>query len=252
LITVEYCVKAILQLGPRWRHLFLVLGISLGFANSIAVPLPTGQPIITAMSVAGSDIIFHAVVPGGMDIVILEMRSTFDGPWREVTQRKISNGEVNIEFTIPKPANDMAFFRLRTTSQTATAVQVSAELQYVAVLPLEFPGANAATNDAILHFKGIIDGSDRIVITRAGAFWEHVNWGWPAGSVAVNGVQWNAREKNYLTTTGAVSFLPDAYSLDAASLEIVEARDVVALERTNGALIVYFERHSVWRGSLRV
>ena len=91
----------------------------------------------------------------------------------------------------------------------------------------------------MFHFKGVVDGSDRILITRAGAFWEHVNWDWPAGAVAINDAQWNPREKNYLTTTGLVAFLPEAYSLEAASLEIIEGRDVVALERTNNALIVY-------------
>jgi hypothetical protein len=44
-----------------------------------------------------------------------------------------------------------------------------------------------------------------------------------------------------MTTTGAVSFLPETYSLAAATLEVIEGRDVIALERTNDALIVYLD-----------
>ena len=68
-----------------------------------------------------------------------------------------------------------------------------------------------------------------------------MNWGWPNGSVTVNGTQWNPSEKNFMTTTGAVPFLPEKYALLSARLELITNRDVVALERTNGALIVYLD-----------
>jgi hypothetical protein len=44
-----------------------------------------------------------------------------------------------------------------------------------------------------------------------------------------------------LTATGAVAFLPETYSLAAANLEVIEGRDLIALERTNDALIVYLD-----------
>jgi hypothetical protein len=93
----------------------------------------------------------------------------------------------------------------------------------------------------VFHFRGNVDGSDRILITRQGAFWEHVNWDWPAGAVTINGAQWDPLEKNYLTTAGHVAFLPERYSLNEASLEVIQARDLIALERTNGGLIVYLD-----------
>jgi hypothetical protein len=93
----------------------------------------------------------------------------------------------------------------------------------------------------VFHFKGPIDGSDRIVINRQGALWEHLNWGWPTGPVTVNDAQWIPSEKNYLTTTGAVLFLPEKYSLKSPWLEHITERDVVALERTNEAVIVYMD-----------
>jgi hypothetical protein len=124
-------------------------------------------------------------------------------------------------------------------TQTTTTNQVSAELQFVAVTPLG--PDSTSTNEAVFHFQGMVDGSDRITIRRPGALWEHVNWGWPAGAVTVNGSQWNPSEKNFMTTTGAVLFLPEKYSLTAAKLEVIEGRDVIALERTNQALIVYLD-----------
>ena len=38
-----------------------------------------------------------------------------------------------------------------------------------------------------------------------------------------------------------MAFLPENYSLAAACLEIIEGRDVIALERTNSALVVYLD-----------
>jgi hypothetical protein len=44
-----------------------------------------------------------------------------------------------------------------------------------------------------------------------------------------------------MTSTGAVTFLPEIYSLAAANLEVIEGRDLITLERTNDALIVYID-----------
>jgi hypothetical protein len=94
----------------------------------------------------------------------------------------------------------------------------------------------------------MVDGSDRILITRDGAFWEHAHWGWPEGAVTVNGAQWNPREKNYLTSAGEAKYLPECFSLEAVDLERITGRDVVALERTNNALIVYLDDTPVGAG----
>ncbi|MFZ0829178.1 MAG: M56 family metallopeptidase [Verrucomicrobiia bacterium] len=91
--------------------------------------------------------------------------------------------------------------------------------------------------DAIFHFKGMIDGADRILFARNGARWEHVNWAWPQ-DVTVNGVRWNVQEQDYLTTADLAGFLPESYSLDSAELEVIEGRDIVALEHTDQGLVV--------------
>ena len=203
---------------------------------------PLNQPVITSLAIADSRLDFTASFPPGVEQAVLEMRPILTAAWQQMAVLAVPAGGGTVEFNIPKPACETAFFRLKANMSAATNAQLSAELQYVMVPPLGPVSTNAtAPAEALFHFKGLIDGSDRIIITHQGAFWEHVNWDWPAGAVAVNDAQWNPSEKNFLTTTGAVAFLPENYSLAAACLEIIEGRDVIALERTNSALVVYLD-----------
>jgi hypothetical protein len=66
--------------------------------------------------------------------------------------------------------------------------------------------------------------------------------------VTVNGTEWKPRQKNYLTAAGAAKFLPECFSLEAVDLERIKGRDVVALERTNTALIIYLDDTPVGAG----
>jgi hypothetical protein len=221
------------------------------WCGRMAAAVPPDAPVINSIAVTGTNLDFVATFPPGVARAVLEMRPTLLAEWQWAATLNVPVAGGVMEFTFPKPALETAFFRLNasspvpnnsSTNPPATAVApnaVSAELQFVAVPPLGPDSTNA--DDAVFHFKGMIDGSDRIVITREGALWEHVNWGWPDGAVTVNDTRWNPSEKNFLTTTGAVAFLPEKYSLTAVSLEKIEGRDVVALERTNAALIVYLD-----------
>jgi hypothetical protein len=120
-----------------------------------------------------------------------------------------------------------------------TNIQVSSELRYVEIPSL---GTTLASNgDAIFHFKGFVDGSDKVLITHEGAFWTHLNWNWPPAPVTINGEHWNPADKNYVTSMGDKEFLPAAFSLDTATLELIEGRDVVAMERATNGLVVYLD-----------
>jgi hypothetical protein len=215
-----------------------ILVLTTWTAPAIAV-LPASQPVITSLSIAGTNLDFTATFPPGVEQAVLEMRPILTAAWQQAAVLDVPADGGTIEFTIPKPALETAFFRLNTTVRAVTNAQLSAELHYQTMSPLGPNPTNSA--EAVFHFKGMIDGSDRIVISREGALWEHVHWDWPAGAVTVNDASWNPSEKNFLTTTGAVAFLPKTYSLAAANLEIIEGRDVIALERTNSALIVYLD-----------
>jgi hypothetical protein len=201
---------------------------------------PTDTLAINSISVVDTNLHFVATFPSGVDQAVLEMRPTLADQWQAVAFLKNVPADGGMtEFSIPKPALETAFFRLNVALLAATNATYSSDMQFVAV-PSLGPDSVDAT-EAVFHFRGVIDGSDRIIIRRQGALWEHVNWGWPEGAVTVNGVQWNPSEINYMTTTGAVLFLPQRYSLESPKLEVVRGRDVVALERTNDALIVYMD-----------
>jgi hypothetical protein len=219
--------------------LALLFGAVLGSSSASAVT-PASQPVIQSLTVVGTNLVFRVQLPPEVSQAALEIRHDLTTPWQEAATLDLSHGTGDVEFIIPKPTWDSAFFRLRTSNATAAAAQLSAELQYVTIPSLfSSPRDASSAPEAVFHFQGVVDGSDHIVINHQGAFWEHVNWDWPAGAVTVNGTQWNPREKNYLTTTGTVAFLPETFSLAAARLETIAGRDVVALERTAHALIVY-------------
>lgn len=224
--------------------LLLCLGILLcGFRTAAAIS--DTSPVINSISVAGTNLDFVATFPSGVASGLLEMRPALTDAWQPAATLNVPASGGTVEFIIPMPALPSAFFRLNilmqpTTNAPSTATaKVSEELQFVAVPPLGPDSAN--TNEAVFHFKGMVDGSDRIIIRRQGALWEHRNWAWPRGSVTVNGAQWNPSEINYMTTTGAVPFLPEKYDLLSPRLELITNRDVVTLERTNDALIVYLD-----------
>jgi len=73
----------------------------------------------------------------------------------------------------------MQFFRLNATAGVEGAGVVSAEVNYLTVAPLgvaapSLPGSKWAGSGAgsSIPLKGMVDGSDRILITRDGAFWD--------------------------------------------------------------------------------
>jgi hypothetical protein len=212
------------------------------------------QLALTSIAVQGTNLTLGASVPAGLRQVTLEMRPALAASWKAAAMLDVAAGGGEVSFTIQKPG-DMQFFRLHAVSAVASAGVLSAELNYLTVAPLGSsqtglagPNAGPAASNAVFHFKGLVDGSDRILITREGALWEHAHWDWPQGAVTVNSTQWNPQEKNYLSTAGAAKFLPDCFSLEAAKLERIKGRDVVALERTNATLIVYLDDTPVGAG----
>jgi hypothetical protein len=226
----------------------------LAAAQDLAV---NDQLALASLAVQGTNLTLVAVVPAGLGEVTLEMRPTLDASWQAARVVEVPAGGGEVTFTMQKPG-EMQFFRLKAAASPASvegAGVVSAEVNYLTVAPLgpaaaSPPGSNrgAAEPEAVFHFTGMVDGSDRILITREGALWEHAHWNWPQGAVTVNGTQWHPREKNYLTTAGAAKFLPASFSLEAIDLERIKGRDVVALERTNSALIVYLDDTPVGAG----
>lgn len=232
-------MNATLRAGnPRFVFLFcLAIILPSGLAAEVA---PANQPVITSLTLAGANLVFSASFPAGVEQAVLESRPTLADAWQEAALLNVPTNGGNLEFSIPQPALATAFFRLNATLYSAAQAELSAEVRYLAAPSLARAGANGAPAEAVFHFRGQIDGSDRIIINHKGAVWEHVHWNWPS-TVLINDSQWTPSERNFLTTTGAVAFLPDSYSLTAVNLEVIEGRDVIALERTNDALIAYLD-----------
>ncbi len=224
------------------RLMLLAILVGVLHAADAAEVLPAPQPVITSLTVVGTNLVINASFPAGVEQAVLEMKPTFTADWRGIALLNVPLNGGNVEFSIPQPAFETAFFRVNATLQATSQAELSSAVQFVAVPSLVQSTTNAGPPaEATFHFKGQIDGSDRIIITHKGALWEHINWDWPGGAVAANDSQWKPSERNFMTTTNGSAFLPETYSLSAATLEVMEGRDVVALERTNDALVVYLD-----------
>ena len=140
-------------------------------SGRILAALAADAPVIDSISVAGTNLDFVATFPTGVAHAVLEMRPTLTDNWQSASSMNVPVEGGTVGFTIPMPALASACFRLNATMQAMTVAQThaqySAELQFVAVPPLGPDSPNS--KEAVFHFKGMIDGSDRIVIKRQGA-----------------------------------------------------------------------------------
>jgi hypothetical protein len=227
------------QLSLFLRLTAFALALCIASVHTFGSEIPPNPLAITSITLEGTNLILTADVPPNSGQVTLEMRPSLNAAWQDEETSSVQAGADEVIFTLPKPTNDICFFRLKSTPLSGNTSQVSDELQYATMPSL---GSNVSrSGDAIFHFKGQVDGSDKIVITHDGALWSHVNWRWPLGSVVINDARWNPEQKNYMTTLGTSKFLPDSFSLESASLEKIEGRDVIAMERSTNALIVYLD-----------
>ena len=104
----------------------------------------------------------------------------------------------------------------------------------------ELPDGFEAPPRPTLVFEGPIDGSDRIVITAAGAKWENVFWGTPRGIFTLNGVPWEPRKDAELVNGGETRFLPPGVDLSRARLVSVTGRDYGGIVTAPGRLVLRF------------
>lgn len=252
---------------PARFKLFVSLKAALGISASLIVAMLSagwcwaddaatapGELAITSMGTDGTNLLLTASVPPGLESITLDTRPALDAPWNSVEQQKAPADGGELVFTYPQSTEVSRFFRLRASLvvQTPQAQQepnvqipqlVSAELEYVATASL---ASRLSNGNAVFHFKGKVDGSDKILITRDGALWDHIDWNYPPEPVTVNDTKWNPLGKNYLSAIAPTKFLPASFSLDSVELEVVKGRDIVALERARNALIVYLD--DAWAG----
>jgi hypothetical protein len=227
--------RLILMMTKLPRHfdpIARIMVLFLGSVVAVSGGLVSPELAISSITAQGTNLVFRATIPPGLEGVTLELRATMGQPWEPVSSVAVPPAGGEVVLSWGRPQFGHGFFRLRGTASSADPQKISSELQCV---PL--PSLASSSEEAVFHFQGLVDGSDRILITHEGALWEHLHWGWPAGAVSVNGHLWNPSDKNYLSSPVG-KFLPDSFSLDSASLQITSGRDVVALERTRDGLLV--------------
>jgi hypothetical protein len=84
-----------------------------------------------------------------------------------------------------------------------------------------------------------IDGSDCLVLTSAGAHWEHLYWAFPS-EVTLNEVTWKPAEENGLKNDDATRFLPAGVDLSSARIIGRQGRDLATLWATKDEVKIYF------------
>lgn len=239
-VAVKYLRKT-LSTARAWLVLAALLAGMRPHFCAAETGTVSNQLAITSMAMQGTNLLLSASFPPGLEKLTLETRSALDAPWEEAEQQTAAAGGGEMTFIFPQTADEARFFRLRGSPIIATPQTpqlVSVEMKFVVTASL---GSRLSNGNAVFHFKGKVDGSDRILITHEGALWDHVNWGYPPEPISINGTQWNPARKNYLSSVGPMPFLPETFSLESVDLDVIKGRDVVALERTNNGLIVYLD-----------
>jgi hypothetical protein len=82
------------------------------WCGRLAAAVPSDLLVINSISVVETNLDFIATFPPSVDSAVLEMRSTLADEWQSAALLNVPADGGTIEFTIPKPALDMAFFRL--------------------------------------------------------------------------------------------------------------------------------------------
>lgn len=97
----------------------------------------------------------------------------------------------------------------------------------------------ATAAPSVIEFRGAIDGSARIEITASSATWHHLDRQLPASPVHVNGIAWNPRAGRTLDNGGATKFLDESVDFSLARLEVISARDTVAMIRSADRIMLH-------------
>jgi tetratricopeptide (TPR) repeat protein len=97
----------------------------------------------------------------------------------------------------------------------------------------------SVSDEIVVTFRGMIDGSDQIKITQEAATWQHNHWQMPPEPVSINDIPWDPREQRVLKNEGMSRFLRFPVDFQSARLERVQGRDTIAFERGKGYAVVH-------------
>ena len=92
---------------------------------------------------------------------------------------------------------------------------------------------------AELRITARIEGSDELTITRDGAEWRMLHWGWPH-FVRLGDREWTPRQRPRIPNSGDTRFLPDGVDLTTARLVSRKGRDLTGLDVEDDRIVVHF------------
>lgn len=102
------------------------------------------------------------------------------------------------------------------------------------ILLLSVPFIASAQNQ--IRIVGTIDGTDRIIIRKDVATWEHLFGDLSLTEVRVNGVLWQPSQNATLENSGATVFFTNNVNFFAARLQVTTGRDTAVLQREHDQL----------------
>jgi hypothetical protein len=229
----------VLKLAVNTRIAGVALTLLLGTASSVTSqePLVSLPFAVQAVSGRANKLALAIQIPPGLAQIAVETNEGAE--WKQALAMQPTPRQTQVLADFAKPAAERCLVRLRAVQRSNNSVLFSPELQYIAMPPLgSRPGEGA---EGSFHFRGTIEGSDKIVIRRDGALWNH-SAPWPIrGSASVNGKTWNEKTLTYISAAGLAQFVPETFSLENAQLEVIAGRDVVALEKTANAVAIFID-----------
>jgi hypothetical protein len=92
---------------------------------------------------------------------------------------------------------------------------------------------------ATIQISGMIDGTDVVQITNAGATWIHEDRNAPT-DVTLNGIPWDTVDDPTLPNSGATTFLPAGVDLSTVQFTKDEGRDTATYQLFSNSIDVYF------------
>lgn len=234
----------LLQMRARIKIKLVTAACAALLSVVAAVNHPDPPFAFTSVSVIGTNLVLRAAMPAGLTGPALETRAGFDSAWQTVNVALTTMADGKLEFVLPKPGANI-FLRLRASAvagaDRSESAAVSPSLSFCMISPLPLVTNRSGEVEAVLRFKGRVDGSDKMLLKRDGLFWEHINWGWPEGAVTVNEASWKPADQNYAAPGSNRPLLPPGFAFHSAKLEIIKARDVVALEHGADGLIIHMD-----------
>jgi hypothetical protein len=186
---------------------------------------------ITAISNDGTNLVLTADVPPNSQQLTLEIRPALDAAWQDEASSNVQADANEMIFIIPRPTNDVCFFRLDDTPPGSSEYEFSIHFHPVRLDPVK-PTVGVAAD---LKISAQIDGSDCLKITSKEATWTHGYYSWPT-DVSLNEIHWDLQRTNVLKNEGTNISMPSGVNFSTAKIVGRKGRDLATMRADKDAI----------------